>query len=129
MEITCEACGVVTGFEQPYAYHAGFANQGFLYNEEGNLTLVWSSFDPAYENIAGKQHPWTLTEEQMKRVEDNLALAPSGGRWLFINPARCPSCYAPISAPMTETIYYLNYPGSLLLDEGPSCRGFSEALK
>ena len=128
MDIACKACGVVTTFEQPYAYHAGFANQGFLYNEAGTLTLVWSSFDPAYEQIVGNRHPWDLTEEQRKNVEHQLAPAPSGGRWLFANPARCPSCAAQISEPIAETIYYLVYPGSVVLDEGPEQRSFSAAL-
>ena len=128
MDITCKACGAVTHFRQPYAYHAGFANQGFLYNEAGNLTLVWSSFDAAYGGIVGNHHPWALTEEQRRKLESRLSLAPAGGRWLFNNPACCPSCHSPISGPMTETIYYLSYPGSLILDEGPNRRSFSEAL-
>jgi len=40
-------CGFDNSFDQPYPFHAGFSNAGFLYNEAGNLTLVWSSFDPA----------------------------------------------------------------------------------
>jgi hypothetical protein len=129
MEIACKSCRRLVELEQPYAYHAGFADQGFLYNEAGTLTLVWSSFDDAYEHIVPHSNPWALTPEQRSDVERQLAPAPSGGRWLFSNPARCPSCAAQISAPITETIYYLVYPGSLVLDGGPEQRRFSEVLQ
>ena len=129
MDLACTSCGTVNTFAQPHPYHAGFANQGFLYNEQGTLTLVWSSFDPAYEQIVGKHHPWMLSDEQRKKMEDSLLPAPSGGRWLFTNPARCSSCNNPISGPIAETIYYLTYPGSLVFDESPARRRFSEALK
>ena len=53
--ITCASCGHENGFARPYPFHAGFSNQGFLYNDDGNLTLVWSSFEPAYEAWVGKK--------------------------------------------------------------------------
>jgi hypothetical protein len=129
MDVPCKSCGAVQHFEQPYAYHAGFGNQGFLYNKQGNLTLVWSSFDPAYERIVGGHHPWALSKEQRVKIEGSLAPAPSGGNWLFKNPACCTSCHSPISGPITETIYYLSYQGSLVLDAGPNRRSFSEVLR
>ncbi|HSG69812.1 MAG TPA: hypothetical protein VLA12_05325, partial [Planctomycetaceae bacterium] len=89
--ITCPECGHDNVFQQPYAYHAGFGNQGFLYNEAGNRTLIWSSFDPEYEAIVGNCHPWALTEDQQKKLEDSL-LPDTGGKWLFGNPARCLEC-------------------------------------
>jgi hypothetical protein len=93
-----------TNFEQPYRYHAGFGNEGFLYNDAGNLTLAWSSFGPAYEAIVGKWHPWTLTTEQQALLESMLHEAPAGGTWRFANPARCLKCASPISGPITKTI-------------------------
>jgi hypothetical protein len=114
--ITCSSCGHKNDFDQPYPFHAGFGNQGFLYNDAGNLTLVWSSFDPAYEAIVGKWHPWTLTAEQQVHLESALCELPSGGRWRFANPARCQKCASPISGPITETIYYLRCPGSVDTD-------------
>jgi hypothetical protein len=114
--ITCASCGHPNHFEQPYPFHAGFGNQGFLYNDAGNLTLVWSSFDPAYEAIVGKLHPWSLTMEQRALLEGALRDAPTGGRWRFVNPARCLKCANAISGPITETIYYLRFPGSVDAD-------------
>jgi hypothetical protein len=126
--IKCSSCGHENDFEQPYQFHAGFANQGFLYNDQGNLTLVWSSFDDAYKAIMGRKHPWMLATEEQALFEDALHPAPSGGRWRFINPARCMKCASPISGPITETIYYLCYPGSIIADLGPTERHLREFL-
>jgi len=117
--ISCSFCGHKNVFKQPHPFHAGFGNQGFLYNDAGNLTLTWSSFDPAYEAIAPRQHPWVLNTEQQARFENALCDAPSGGRWRFANPARCLNCAEQISGPITETIYYLRYPGSIETDSIP----------
>ena len=126
--ITCTPCGSKNEFEQPHPYHAGFSNEGFLYNDEGNLTLVWSSFDPAYVAIVGKKHPWNLTTEERVLFEGALHQAPSGGRWQFINPARCMKCASPISGPITPTIHCLLYPGSVVTDSAPSERCLKKFL-
>jgi hypothetical protein len=126
--IECASCGYKNDFEQPYPIHAGFSNQGFLYNDDGNLTLVWGSFDPAYEAIVGRKHPWMLTAEERALFERSLVPAPSGGRWRFINQARCLKCTNPISGPIIQTIYYLLYPGSIATDLGPMERGLNELL-
>ncbi len=126
--VTCPSCGHEIDFEQPHPIHAGFSNQGFLYNDAGDLTLVWSSFDPAYEMIVGKCHPWGLTSEQQSSFEGALSEAPSGGRWRFINPARCQKCASPISGPISQTIYYLRYPGSIVTDLGPNELALKEFL-
>jgi hypothetical protein len=126
--ISCPSCGHNNEFEQPYPFHAGFGNQGFLYNDAGNLTLVWSSFDSAYEAIVGKRHPWTLTPQQQKLLENALCDAPSGGRWRFGNPARCVRCAKSISGPITETIYYLQYPSSIHADSAPEERRLRDFL-
>ena len=110
--VRCPGCGSSNVFNQPYAYHAGFGNQGFLYNETGNCTLVWSSFDPDYEALVGRWHPWALTEEQRTLIENALKPAPDGTRWLFDNPARCLKCGHPISGSIRSTIYYLQYENS-----------------
>lgn len=126
--IDCSSCGNKNDFEQPYPFHAGFANQGFLYNDAGNLTLVWSSFDPAYEAIAGKRHPWALSDKQRALLESALREAPSGGRWRFANPARCKKCASPLSGPITETVYYFVYPGSINTHSGPGKRALKDSL-
>lgn len=122
MNIRCDTCGWENVFEQPFPYHAGFGNQGFLYNDDGNLTLVWSSFDSCYEAIVGQKHPWTLTPEDRAALESALLPAPSGGRWRFRNPARCKQCGEAISEPITRTIYYLVYADSIITDANPSRR-------
>jgi hypothetical protein len=114
--VTCTSCGHENEFDQPHPYHAGFSNQGFLYNDEGNLTLVWSSFDPGYEAVMGRKHPWTLTTREHRILEDALRPAPSGGSWRFANPARCMQCADSIGASITSTIYYLLYLGSIVTD-------------
>jgi hypothetical protein len=114
--VKCPSCGHENNFNQPYPYHAGFADQGFLYNDEGNRTLVWSCYDPAYIDIVGGNNPWTLTTDQQVRFENALPLAPSGGNWRFMNPARCTKCANAISDPITRTIYYLVYPDSIITD-------------
>ena len=128
--VRCPSCNHANEFDQPYAYHAGFGNQGFLYNDAGTLTLVWSSFDAAYETIVGQRHPWTLGPKLRAILEASLVPAPTGGSWRFANPPRCVSCGAPIGKPMCESnIYYLVYPGSVILDEGPSQRAFAKVLR
>jgi hypothetical protein len=100
-------------FDQPYPYHAGQGDQGFLYNEAGDKTLVWGSYDSGYESVVGKKHPWMLDATERARLEDRLLPAPDGGRWLFQNPPRCPTCRNPIGESILKTIYYFDYPGSV----------------
>jgi len=109
----CKHCGRQLDFDQPDQIHAGFSDQGFLYNESGTLTLIWSSFDPVFEKVCGKKHPWTLNESEQKKFESILLPAPSGDNWGFNYPLRCLHCHNPISEPMTKTIYYFAYKGSV----------------
>jgi hypothetical protein len=118
--VRCPKCSHENRFEQPYAYHAGFGNQGFLYNEAGNCTLVWNSYDPAFSALVGPRHPWSLDAEARRAVEEALRPSPKGDRWLFDNPPRCMACGAPIGGSMLRDIYYLVYPGSVDADAGPS---------
>lgn len=118
--ITCPTCGQPNSFDQPYRYHAGFSDEGFLYNDAGNLTLVWSCYDPAYEAIVGKLNPWGLTSSQQRSFEAKLLPAPTGGAFRFGNPARCMHCGHPISGPITQEIYYVVYPNSLITDRDPA---------
>ena len=125
--VTCPSCGHGTVFQMPWPFHAGYGDQGFLYNEAGDRTLIWSSFDPDYQAAVGSKPPWALTDEERQKFEDRLPPAPSGGRWLFRNPARCVRCGNPISGPITETTYYLRYDGSVDRDVargwGPGRKG------
>jgi len=114
--VPCKRCGASNVFNQPYAYHAGFGDQGFLYSGSGKCTLVWSAYDPSFEALVGRLNPWVLSREKQQILENALQLAPDGSRWLFKNPARCLTCGYPISGPMSETVYYLEYDGSIIVD-------------
>lgn len=116
MILKCKYCGEENSFDQPNKYHAGFSNVGFIYNDTGNLTLIWSTFDRDYTAIVGDHHPWTLNEEKRLKFEQRLKPSPKGGKWSFINPARCNKCKQPISDPIFEDIYYLVYPNSIKID-------------
>lgn len=120
MDIVCPSCGHSNVFDQPYRYHAGFGDTGFLYNEAGDVTLVWSTFDRSYTAVVGERHPWTLSATEQARLEERLLPAPRGGTFRFANPARCNCCRAPISGPMTADIYYVIYPASIRADETES---------
>ena len=111
--VKCASCGRANIFNQPYPYHAGFSDQGFLYNDAGDLTLTWSCYDPAYGGLTGGRSPWMLSLAEQQAVEAALRAAPHGGRWRFSNPARCLSCRTPISGPIGASIYYLLYDGSI----------------
>ncbi|SDS52262.1 hypothetical protein [Opitutus sp. GAS368] len=54
----CSACKTETVFDQPYAYHAGFSDQGFLYDDAGSLTLVFGAYDPKFASVFGHLMPW-----------------------------------------------------------------------
>ena len=115
--IKCASCGHANIFNQPYPYHAGFGDQGFLYNDAGTLTLVWSCFDPAFEALVGRKSPWALTLAEQQSTEEALQPSASGGRWRFSNPARCLTCSSAISDSIQRSIYYLVYDGSIQTDD------------
>ncbi len=126
--IECKRCGRKHIFDQPYPYHAGFADQGFLYNDAGNLTLVWSILDPVFEEIFPGKALWTMNLYHRWRFEKMLLPAPFGGLWRFRNPARCIQCAKPISGPMLRSIHYLVYPESIMTDQDKQFR-LKEHLK
>jgi ribosomal protein S18 acetylase RimI-like enzyme len=109
--IKCTSCGHENVFEQPYPYHAGFSNQGFLYNDDGNLTLVWSSFDPAYRAVVGKKHPWALTAEERAQFESSGDEAESislpkmiAYPWRTCGRGDTEACVAAINAIVAQTV-------------------------
>ena len=128
MVVKCNSCGYENEFAQPYPYHAGFGNQGFLYNEAGNLTLVWSLYDPDYETLVGFRDALHLTVEDRSAIESSLLPAPFGGRFRFENPARCKQCGFEIGGPMLRTVSYLVFDGSVVTDAAPDAMGFKLAL-
>jgi len=107
--VKCARCDGVNLFNQPYPYHAGFGNQGFLYNKSGNATLTWSSFDPDYVALVGSKHPWALRQEERTQIEDELLPSPDGTPWGFDFPGRCAHCNNPLVEPITKAISYYVY--------------------
>ncbi len=111
--LKCATCGYKNVFSQPYPYHAGFSDAGFLYNEQGNATLIWCLYDPYFEKHF-KMALWPVRDfATAKKMEDALPLSPRGDRWSFSAPARCATCHSPIAPPMTEGVNYLVYPDNV----------------
>jgi hypothetical protein len=98
--IGCSLCGYENDFDQPYRYHAGFGDQGFLYNEAGNMTLTWSAYDPYFRKLFPKTNTWALTLHQKQQFEKILPPSPKSDRWSFSASARCRQCGSAISKPM-----------------------------
>ena len=112
--VECRRCGFANQFSQPYPYHAGFGDTVFLYNEAGNCTLAWGTYDPAYVNLSGD--PWHPPRSLQARLEALLPPSPKGDRWGFEHPARCVSCQSAIREPMIRgEVYYLEYSDSVVL--------------
>jgi hypothetical protein len=129
MIITCKECGFENTFKQEQPLHAGFSNLGFLYNDDGNLTLIWNAYDPDYEFIVGKDHPWTLSKKQQAKLESMLKAAPFGGNWAFRNVPRCLKCHEPIGRSIRDDVYFLAYPNSLELDKFENDNGLKKVIK
>jgi len=132
--LRCARCGRDNFFDQPYPYHAGFGDHGFMYSDSGHFTLTWSLYDPVigrffpqdsgsslYPSVAAvlsKDGESARSKNLRLRFEAALRPAPDGGSWKFENPARCLHCSAPIAGSNLETIYYFIYPGSIVTQKG-----------
>jgi len=128
LSIICKHCDKENLFDQPYPYHAGFSDDGFLYSDSGVYTLVWNICDPVFKEMFFEKTPWTLSSSNRRKFEKQLPPAPDGGRWRFHNPARCVHCKKPILGPMLRSIHYLVYPGSVVLNQRQS-PGLKEYFK
>jgi len=117
-------------FDQPWAYHAGFSDVGFLYNDAGDLTLVWSVYDLAYQALVG--HLPSGPDGNSARhalVDASLRPAPHGGRWRHGNPPRCLTCQEPIQIAPGQPIYFVVYPGSVDVQDFRNGAGFASVLR
>jgi hypothetical protein len=116
LEVDCLQCGAQNVFSQPYAYHAGFGDTVFLYNEAGNCTLAWGTYDPEYIRLIGDADAWQPTPAVQAELEARLPPSPHGDRWGFAHPARCLTCRAAIRDPMIKgERYYLEYSASVIV--------------
>lgn len=126
MNVTCPTCGASNVFDQPYAYHAGFSEQAFLYNDAGDCTLTWSVHDPLFEALLAKhspESPWALTPAAQQELERRLPRSPRGDRWRFANAPRCRQCLSALAPPMGPLgLTYFLYPGSVELGLTPNKR-------
>ncbi len=118
MNVTCSDCDGEVVLSQPHAYHAGFANSGFLYDGSGTKTLEWSTFDEAFSKLVGAQHPWSLNDELRELFENDLNSKSGDSGWLFSNKPRCPKCGGEIGESILNTIYYFVYPDSYVYESG-----------
>jgi hypothetical protein len=115
--VECPSCEARHEFPQPYPYHAGFGDTAFLYNEAGNQTLVWGTYDPAYAAFLGPESdPWRPSGIVRAKLEAALPLSPAGDRWGFNFTPRCERCGNSLREPMAAgELYYLEFPGSVIL--------------
>lgn len=101
LKARCKSCGAEIPVAE--AYHAGKGDEFFLYCDNDTTVLTFSWYDATYERLIGKgtvgPNPFDLTEEQQKKVENHLVRCPCGGRFLFRNPLKCPSCSGVFSDP------------------------------
>lgn len=117
LALRCPRCNRDNNFDQPYAYHAGFSDQGFMYSDSGHCTLVYSDYDPVIKRFFPIGSRFSEDGALRERFEQALRQAPDGGRWRFSNPARCLYCSGPISGTNLQQIYYLVYPDSIITDQ------------
>jgi hypothetical protein len=126
--LVCPGCARRLVYPEPTTKHSRWIDLGFLYDDAGTSTLVWSTLDPVYQTLFAEQSPWDLSREQQTAFEALLKAAPSGGRWQFANHPRCPHCRAAVNLPMSESGLCLVYEGSLVLKEHGPGRGLCQAL-
>lgn len=107
MDVRCPHCGKTLHLSQPYPYHAGFNNEGFLYCDSDPTVVTFSSFNPGYRTLVGDVHPWSLDAAQRQIVEDHLLPCPCGGRFLFASEPTCPSCGASLRSALPGPGYYV----------------------
>lgn len=128
--VSCPACGTHSAFNQPYPYHAGFSEAAFVYNEAGNCTLIWATYDPEYVRRLADASPWAPPVDVRTALEAALPTSPHGDRWRFEAPARCCACAHPLHPPMSERdLHYLEYPGSIVLGRAGISSGLADYLR
>ena len=126
--LLCPGCGKRLVFADGSGEHSRVVSEGFLYNDAGTSTLVWTALDPSYKALLGQQNPWELSSEQQAAFEARLKPAPAGGSWRFANYPRCPHCRAAVGLPMAKSDLCLVYEGSLVLKRPAEGQGLDRAL-
>ena len=107
MDLQCPHCKRTLRLAQPYPYHAGFGDQGFLYCESDPTIVTFGAYGHPYRQLVGAVLPWDLDADQRRRVEEALLPCPCGGRFTFRAEPRCPSCGASLRNALPGDIYYV----------------------
>ena len=108
MEISCPGCGRTIILKQPYQYHAGFSDRGFLYCDSCSGLVTFSTYNPFYVRLVGEKHPWSLNQDEKQKVEDHLQPCCGGaGHYRFDAPPRCPYCNCSLSELLIDKMHYI----------------------
>ncbi len=99
----CPHCGSDLTYQR---YHAGFSNQGFMYCSDDEAVLVWDAYNPIYQRLTDK-HPWMLSTEEQRQIEEAIKPCPYGGHFAFTNPPLCPTCHKSVAFIVPDPIYYV----------------------
>ena len=104
MFLECPSCRRAIEARQPYPYHAGFSDIGFLYCDKNSDVVTWSTYDETFTKLVGDVVPWGLDEGAQRKIEGAVIDCPCGGKFRFENPLRCPFCKAVVRP--RGTIYF-----------------------
>ncbi|MFN5833491.1 MAG: hypothetical protein ACK459_07125 [Akkermansiaceae bacterium] len=107
MIINCPSCGQSTAIAQEYPYHGGFSSRGFLYCDSSSAILEFDPYNPRYTALVGDKHPWALSPEEKRIVENALRPCESGGRFRFGALPRCPICNQPLPELLPDEIHFV----------------------
>jgi hypothetical protein len=101
---TCLHCGREFSYER---FHAGFSNLGYMYCDEDETVITWSTYNPAYIQIIHDKHPWVLDRKEQQKVEASLKPCPYGGCFSFDNPPLCPFCHESVAFLVQGKEYFI----------------------
>lgn len=107
MILFCPNCKSRFEIDQPYPYHAGFSNVGFLYCECCPAMVTFHTYDKHYTGIVGDKHPWDLNEVERRKIEESLKPCPNGGRFRFNAYPRCPVCNEPMPDLLQDRMHFI----------------------
>lgn len=110
MNLNCPHCKKNIHVKQEYFYHAGFSNQGFLYCNLCPNLLEFDTYNSSYLLVLGEHiHPWSLSSDEKKKVEDHLKPCPCGGRFLFDAFPRCPHCNKNVQSLLPDNMHFIEF--------------------
>ena len=102
-EALCPSCNRAFSYEQ---VHTGFNNTGYAYCHLDGKLLVWDSYDPTYTSLVGRKHPWTLTHQERRIVEQALRPCPCGGRFGMDILPKCPHCLSELPDLLPDRMHF-----------------------